>query len=224
MASDTDILDEVTGGEYKYGFVTNIEADNAPIGLDENTIRFISAKKNEPAFMLEYRLKAFAYWKTMKEPNYWAHLNYPKIDFQNIIYYSAPKQAKQLQSLDEVDPELLKTFEKLGISLEEQKRISGVESRIAIDAVIDSVSVKTTFKETLAEKGIIFCYHNFVLTGLNTSSGRSEIMVEIKEQKSSKPCRGDIILPITRGLIFKKNASRYLCPQSSSTGEWQGCS
>jgi Fe-S cluster assembly protein SufB len=146
-----DILEEITSSEYKYGFVTDIEADSAPKGLSEDIVRFISAKKNEPEWMLEYRLKAYRYWLKMEEPT-WAHVQYPKIDFQNIIYYSAPKQTKVLNSLDEVDPELLKTFEKLGISLEEQKRLTGV----AVDAVIDSVSVKTTFKEKLGELGIIF--------------------------------------------------------------------
>jgi Fe-S cluster assembly protein SufB len=125
--------------------------DSAPKGLNEDIIRFISAKKNEPQWLLDYRLKAFRHWLTLDEPT-WAHVHYPKIDFQNIIYYSAPKKTKQLNSLDEVDPELLKTFEKLGISLLEQKRLTGV----AVDAVIDSVSVKTTFKEKLGELGIIF--------------------------------------------------------------------
>jgi Fe-S cluster assembly protein SufB len=151
-----EILEEHISNDYKYGFVTDIEADSAPVGLNEDIIKFISHKKNEPEWMLEFRLKAYRYWLTLEEPT-WAHVKYPKLDFNNIIYYSAPKQKKTLNSLDEVDPELLKTFEKLGISLEEQKRLSGVESRIAVDAVIDSVSVKTTFKETLAEKGIIFC-------------------------------------------------------------------
>lgn len=151
-----EILEEHISNDYKYGFVTDIESDAAPVGLNEDIIRFISHKKNEPEWMLEFRLKAYRYWLTLEEPK-WAHVKYQKPDFNNIIYYSAPKQKKTLGSLDEVDPELLKTFEKLGISLEEQKRLSGVESRIAVDAVIDSVSVKTTFKETLAEKGIIFC-------------------------------------------------------------------
>ncbi len=146
-----EILEEITSSDYKYGFVTDIESDNAPKGLNEDIVRFISAKKNEPAFMLEYRLKAFRHWLTLKEPD-WAHVSYPQINFQDIIYYSAPKPKKSLESLDQVDPELLKTFEKLGISLEEQKRLSGV----AVDAVIDSVSVKTTFKEKLGELGIIF--------------------------------------------------------------------
>jgi Fe-S cluster assembly protein SufB len=151
-----EILEEHISNDYKYGFVTDIESDSAPVGLNEDIIRFISHKKNEPEWMLEFRLKAYKYWLTLEEPQ-WAHVKYKKPDFNNIIYYSAPKQKKTLGSLDEVDPELLKTFEKLGISLEEQKRLSGIESRIAVDAVIDSVSVKTTFKETLAEKGIIFC-------------------------------------------------------------------
>jgi Fe-S cluster assembly protein SufB len=146
-----EILEEITSSEYKYGFVTDIESENAPMGLSEDIVRYISAKKNEPEFMLEYRLKAYRHWLTLKEPE-WAHIHYPPINFQNIIYYSAPKQKKELKSLDEVDPELLKTFEKLGISLLEQKRLSGV----AVDAVIDSVSVKTTFKEKLGELGIIF--------------------------------------------------------------------
>ncbi|MFN8259640.1 MAG: Fe-S cluster assembly protein SufB [Chitinophagales bacterium] len=147
-----EILEDVFNSEYKYGFVTDIETDNAPIGLTEETVRFISAKKEEPEWMLEWRLKAFRDWQKMAEPQ-WANVHFPKVDFQNIIYYSAPKPKKELASLDEVDPELLKTFEKLGISLDEQKRLSNV----AIDVVFDSVSVKTTFQETLKEKGIIFC-------------------------------------------------------------------
>ncbi|HXV28449.1 MAG TPA: Fe-S cluster assembly protein SufB, partial [bacterium] len=142
--------------EYKYGFVTNIETDVAPRGLSEDTIRFISAKKKEPPFMLEWRLKAYRHWaqleKAEAEPR-WANVKYPSIDYQDIIYYAAPKQKKKLNSLEEVDKELLETFDKLGIPLEEQKRLSGV----AVDAVFDSVSVATTFKEKLSELGIIFC-------------------------------------------------------------------
>jgi len=152
MAQGNDLLEEHINSDYKYGFSTDIEMDSAPKGLNEDIIRFISAKKNEPEWMLAYRLKAFKYWLKMEEPT-WAHVHYPKINFQDIIYYAAPKKQKQLNSLDEVDPELLKTFAKLGISLEEQKRLTGV----AVDAVIDSVSVKTTFKEKLSELGIIFC-------------------------------------------------------------------
>ncbi|MGL4597816.1 MAG: Fe-S cluster assembly protein SufB [Bacteroidia bacterium] len=156
MAEQNDILEELTQSEYKYGFVTDIETDIVPKGLNEDTVRLISSKKNEPEWMLEYRLKAFRHWLGMEEPRHWAHLNYPAVDFQNISYYAAPKPKKTVENFDEVDPELLKTFEKLGISLEEQKRLVGMESKIAVDAVIDSVSVKTTFKEVLAEKGIIF--------------------------------------------------------------------
>ena len=153
MAQDTDdILREVTEKEYAYGFVTDIESEKAPKGLNEDIVRFISAKKNEPEWMLEWRLEAFRLWQKMEEPE-WAHVHYPKIDYQNAYYYSAPKKKPTLNSLDEADPELVKTFEKLGISLEEQKRLAGV----AVDVVFDSVSVKTTFKETLKEKGIIFC-------------------------------------------------------------------
>jgi Fe-S cluster assembly protein SufB len=152
-----EILKEHIDSDYKYGFVTDIETEIIPKGLSEEVVRLISNKKNEPEWLLEFRLKAYRHWQTMEEPKHWAYFPYPKIDFQEVIYYAAPKPKKELESLDEVDPELLKTFEKLGISLEEQKRLSGVKSNIAVDAVIDSVSVKTTFKETLAEKGIIFC-------------------------------------------------------------------
>ena len=137
---------------YKYGFVTDIESDEVPAGLNEDVIRLISAKKREPAFMLEWRLKAYRHWITMKEPT-WANVKYPPIDYQAIVYYAAPKQQKQLDNLQQVDPKLLETFEKLGIPLAEQKRLAGV----AVDAVFDSVSVATTFKETLAQQGIIFC-------------------------------------------------------------------
>lgn len=157
MPEKNEILQEHIGSEYKYGFVSDIDTEFAPKGLNEDIIRFISNKKNEPEWLLEFRLKAFRYWQTMHEPKEWAHLDYPSIDFQAISYYAAPKQKAKVSSMDEVDPELVKTFEKLGISLEEQKRLVGMESTIAVDAVIDSVSVKTTFKEVLAEKGIIFC-------------------------------------------------------------------
>lgn len=153
MSAENDkILTEVTENDYKYGFTTEIETETIPKGLNEDVVRMISAKKNEPEWMLEFRLKAFRHWQTMKMPE-WAHLDLPEIDFQDVIYYAAPKQKKQYESLDEVDPELLDTFNKLGIPLEEQKHLAGV----AVDAVMDSVSVKTTFRETLAELGIIFC-------------------------------------------------------------------
>jgi Fe-S cluster assembly protein SufB len=152
MSKEVDILEEITTSEYKYGFVTDIEADEAPAGLNEDTVRFISAKKNEPAWMLEWRLKAFKVWQEMTEPE-WPNVSYEKPDYQSIIYYSAPKQKKVVNSLDDIDPELRRTFERLGISLKEQERLSGV----AVDAVIDSVSVATTFKTKLKEMGIIFC-------------------------------------------------------------------
>ncbi|MDN5292427.1 MAG: Fe-S cluster assembly protein SufB [Anaerophaga sp.] len=153
MATEQDkILEEVTRGEYKYGFHTDIEMDSLPKGLNEDVIREISKRKGEPRFMLEFRLDAYRNWLKMKTPG-WAHLNIPEIDFQDIIYYAAPRRKPKLNSLDEVDPDLKATFDKLGIPLEEQKQLAGV----AVDAVMDSVSVKTTFRETLAEKGIIFC-------------------------------------------------------------------
>jgi len=143
----------VVNQPYKYGFITDIEADTIPRGLSEDVVRLISAKKNEPQFMLDFRLRAYRQWLKMAEPT-WAHVAYPAIDYQNIIYYSAPKQQpKKLDSLDEVDPTLLETFEKLGIPLSEQKRLANV----AVDAIFDSVSVATTFKEKLAEEGVIFC-------------------------------------------------------------------
>ena len=145
-------IEQLANQEYKYGFVTDIEADVAPPGLNEDIVRLISTKKNEPAWMLEWRLKALRHWFTMKEPA-WSNVHYAPIDYQAIRYYSAPKQKKVLNSLDEVDPELRRTFDKLGISLEEQKRMSGV----AVDAVFDSVSVATTFQAELAKLGIIFC-------------------------------------------------------------------
>jgi len=146
------LLKEISQSEYKYGFYTDIQMVMAPVGLTEKTVRFISHKKNEPEFMLEFRLKAYRNWLTMTEPK-WAHITHPPIDYQNIIFYAAPKKKKQLSSMEEVDPELVETFNKLGISLEEQKKLTGV----AVDAVIDSVSVKTTFSDTLSKYGIIFC-------------------------------------------------------------------
>jgi len=153
MDNDQDkVINEVTSGEYKYGFVTDIDTETIPVGLNEDIIRMISSRKNEPGWLLEFRLKAFRHWQTMKMPA-WPNLKIPEIRYQDIIYYAAPKQKVSTGSMDEVDPELKKTFEKLGIPLEEQKRLTGV----AVDAVMDSVSVKTTFRETLAEEGIIFC-------------------------------------------------------------------
>ncbi len=151
LSPDEQIIQEFTEKKYEHGWSTEIETDKAPKGLNEDIIRLISSKKNEPEWMLEFRLRAFEIWKKMKEPN-WAHVDYPPIDFQNIHYYAAPKKKPQYESLDEVDPELLRTFEKLGIPLQEQKMLTGV----AVDAVIDSVSVKTTYKEKLGELGIAF--------------------------------------------------------------------
>src|SRR5260221_4129320 len=166
MKTDTDKLQDIViddslstieqtvMGYYKYCFVTDIEADEAPRGLNEDIIRFISAKKNEPQWMLDWRLKAFRHWlKLEPEEPKWANIKYGPINYQDIIYYSAPKQKINPKNLDEIDPELRRTFEKLGISLDEQKRLSGV----AVDAVIDSVSIGTTFKKQLAEMGVIFC-------------------------------------------------------------------
>ena len=152
--SSTEVskIEQLANKEYKYGFVSDIEADTLPVGLNEDIIRQLSEKKNEPDFMLEWRLKAYRHWLTMKEPH-WANVQYSPVNYQNLSYYSAPKKKPTLKSLDEVDPELLDTYKKLGISLDEQKRLTGV----AVDAVFDSVSVATTFKDKLNEMGIIFC-------------------------------------------------------------------
>lgn len=152
MSTETNTIEQIANREYKWGFVTDIDSDSAPRGLNEDIIRFISAKKNEPTWLLEWRLKAYKHWLTMQEPT-WANVKYPRIDYQDMIYYSAPKQKSTPKSLDEVDPELLKTYAKLGIPLAEQERLAGV----AVDAVFDSVSVATTFKGKLEELGIIFC-------------------------------------------------------------------
>ena len=153
MSTQEKTIEEIATQEYKYGFITDIEVDAVPRGLTEDTVRLISAKKNEPEFMLEWRLKAFRHWITMQEPT-WANVHYPKIDYQDIVYYSAPKTAgEKPKSLDEVDPELIRTYEKLGIPLREQEMLAGV----AVDAVFDSVSVATTFKEKLKDVGVIFC-------------------------------------------------------------------
>lgn len=152
MKEQQDPLEQAVLTEYKYGFVTDIDTDAIPKGLNEEVIRLISQKKNEPEWLLEWRLKAYAHWLQMEEPT-WPNVKYPKIDYQDIIYYAAPQPKKQLNSLDEVDPELLSTFDKLGISLSEQKRLSGV----AVDVVMDSVSIATSFKQQLSEIGVIFC-------------------------------------------------------------------
>jgi Fe-S cluster assembly protein SufB len=151
---DESIINENVQREYEHGFVTDIETETIPKGLNEDTVRLISQKKDEPECMLDFRLKAYRKWLKMKMPD-WAHLTIPEIDYQDIIYYAAPKQKPVLNSMDEVEPELRRTFEKLGIPLEEQKMLAGV--RVAVDAVMDSVSVKTTFREELAKHDIIFC-------------------------------------------------------------------
>ncbi|MEI8393584.1 MAG: Fe-S cluster assembly protein SufB [Rhodospirillaceae bacterium] len=159
MSGAVDTLEQVrdfTDRKYKYGFVTDIEAETAPKGLNEDIVRFISAKKNEPEWLLAWRLRAYRHWLTMEEPK-WAMVHYPPIDYQDAFYYSAPKETAKFKSLDEVDPELLRTYEKLGIPLREQEMLAGVEPSVAVDAVFDSVSVATTFKAKLEEKGIIFC-------------------------------------------------------------------
>jgi ABC-type transport system involved in Fe-S cluster assembly, permease component len=152
MSKDQKIIDQAISREYEYGFVTDIEQDIIPPGLSEDVVRIISDKKNEPKWLLDWRLKAFKRWKKMKNPK-WSMLNYPDINYQQISYYSAPKPKKKLKSLDEVDPEILKTYNKLGIPIEEQKMLSNV----AVDAVFDSVSITTTFKEELEKAGVIFC-------------------------------------------------------------------
>jgi Fe-S cluster assembly protein SufB len=155
QVSENEMLEQMANREYRYGFETEIDMETAPKGLNEDIIRLISQKKNEPGFMLEWRLQAFRHWQTMSFPG-WSNLNIEPVDFQDIIYYAAPKKKNELQGLDEVDEELLRTFDRLGIPLLEQKRLAGV----AVDAVFDSVSVATTFRDKLAESGIIFCSIN----------------------------------------------------------------
>ncbi len=194
--------------DYKYGFVTDIEADTVPRGLDEDTIRLISAKKEEPAFLLEWRLAAYRRWLDMTEPH-WPNVQYPPIDYQDIIYYSAPKQVKPLGSLDEVDPELLATYEKLGISLSEQKRLSGV----AVDAIFDSVSVATTFKEKLRESGVIFC---------SFSEAVKEHPELVKQYLGSVVPAGDNFFAALNAAVFTDGSFVYIpkgvqCPMELST-------
>lgn len=210
--SETEELDPIqehVQSEYKYGFVTEIEADEAPLGLNEDIIRFISAKKNEPEWMVEWRLKAFAQWQKMKEPHHWPNLDYEPIDYQSIKYYSAPKQKISPKSLDEIDPELKRTFDKLGISLSEQKRLTGV----AVDAVIDSVSIATTFKEQLAEQGIIFC---------SISEAIREHPELIKKYMSSVVPVSDNFFAALNSAVFTDGSFVYVpkgvrCPMELST-------
>ncbi len=208
MASEDELLEEITSSEYKYGFYTNIESDKAPIGLNEDIVRLISTKKNEPEWMLEYRLSALKIWLEMEEPD-WAHIKYPKPDFQALHYYSAPKQKKKLDSLDEVDPELLDTFKKLGISIEEQKVLSGV----AVDIVMDSVSVKTTFKDKLAELGIIFC---------SFSEAVQEHPELVRKHLGTVVPKGDNFYAALNSAVFTDGSFCYIpkgvrCPMELST-------
>ncbi|MBN2682966.1 MAG: Fe-S cluster assembly protein SufB [Bacteroidales bacterium] len=202
------ILTEITENDYKYGFFTDVETEFIPVGLSEETVRLISKKKDEPEFMLEFRLKAFEKWKTMKMPE-WAHLKIPEINYQDIIYYAAPKKKKQLNSLDEVDPELRATFDKLGIPLDEQKHLSGV----AVDAVMDSVSVKTTFQDSLAEKGIIFC---------SFSEAVKEHPDLVKKYLASVVPIGDNFFAALNSAVFSDGSFVYIpkgvrCPMELST-------
>lgn len=208
MTEEDKILQEVTGAEYKYGFTTDIESDKIPKGLNEDIVRLISAKKNEPQWMLEKRLKSFEIWQKMEEPD-WANVSYKKPDYQDIIYYAAPKQKKKLDSLDDLDPEMRRTFEKLGISLEEQKRLAGV----AVDFVMDSVSVATSFKDKLLELGIIFC-------------SISEAVVEypelIKKYLGTVVPTGDNFFSALNSAVFTDGSFCYIpkgvkCPMELST-------
>ncbi|MCA4895916.1 MAG: Fe-S cluster assembly protein SufB [Cytophagales bacterium] len=208
MSKDNQLLEEFTSKEYEYGWNVNLEADEAPKGLSEDTVRFISAKKKEPTWLLEWRLKAYRQWEKMPEPT-WPNVHYPKINYQDIIYYSAPKQKKSLSGLDEVDPELIKTFEKLGISITEQKRLTGV----AVDAVIDSVSVATTFKSTLGELGIIFC---------SFSEAVKEHPDLIKKYLGSVVPMGDNYFAALNSAVFSDGSFCYIpkgvrCPMELST-------
>ena len=175
MATNTKDLDDLVKRSYRHGFVTDIEQDTVPPGLDEDVIRLISAKKGEPEFLTEWRLKAYRHWLTLEEPT-WAHVRYPKIDYQGISYYSAPKpNADAPKSLDEVDPKLLETYDKLGIPLHERAKLAGV----AVDAVFDSVSVATTFKDKLAAAGVIFCSFS------EAAQKHPELVREISRQRST---------------------------------------
>ena len=208
--SDTALstIEEFASKDYQYGFESNIDSDSFPKGLNEGVIRTISSKKQEPQWLLEWRLKAYKHWLTLTEPT-WPHVSYPAVDFQDIIYYSAPKPKKQLNSLDEVDPELLEVFAKLGISLDEQKRLSGV----AVDAVFDSVSVATTFKDKLAELGIIFC---------SFSEAVREHAELVREYLGSVVPAGDNFYAALNSAVFSDGSFCYIpkgvrCPMELST-------
>ncbi|HEY9561670.1 MAG TPA: Fe-S cluster assembly protein SufB [Anseongella sp.] len=208
MSEDLKVLEEITQSEYKYGFHTDIETEYAPAGLNEDIIRFISAKKEEPEFLLEWRLKAFRNWQKMEEPH-WPNLTYSAIDYQALSYYAAPKKKPQLNSMDEVDPELRATFDKLGISLDEQKLLSGV----AVDAVFDSVSIATTFREKLKEAGVIFC---------SVSEAVKEHPELVKKYLGSVVPPGDNYFAALNSAVFSDGSFVYVpkgvrCPMELST-------
>jgi Fe-S cluster assembly protein SufB len=208
MNTETGNIEELANQEYKYGFVTDIEADAAPRGLNEDIIRLISSKKGEPEWMLQWRLKAYRHWLTLKEPT-WPNVSYPPINYQDIIYYSAPRPKVRPKDLSEVDPELIKTYQKLGISLGEQERLSG----IAVDAVFDSVSVATTFKEKLGELGIIFC---------SFSEAVREHPDLVKKYLGSVVPAGDNFFAALNSAVFSDGSFCYIpkgvrCPMELST-------
>ncbi|PLX30740.1 MAG: Fe-S cluster assembly protein SufB [Ignavibacteria bacterium] len=208
MSSEAQDLEKLTSEEYKYGFVTHIEMDTVEKGLSEDVIRFISAKKEEPEWLLEWRLKAFRLWQTMEEPD-WAFVDYPPIDYQDISYYSAPKMKERPKSLDEVDPELLDTYEKLGIPLKEQEMLAGV----AVDAVFDSVSVATTFKEKLSDMGIIFC---------SFSEAVKDYPDLVRKYLGSVVPQGDNFFSALNSAVFTDGSFVYIpkgvrCPMELST-------
>ena len=208
MSKDLEILNPLIQSDYKYGFVTDIETDVAPPGLDENIVRFISAKKEEPEFMLEWRLRAFEDWKKMEEPN-WQNFNYPPIDYQAISYYAAPKDQQQLESLDDLDPEIRATYDKLGIPVEEQKVLAGV----AVDFVMDSVSVTTTFKKKLKEVGVIFC---------SISEALQDYPELVKKYLGTVVPRGDNFFTALNSAVFSDGSFVYIpkgvrCPIELST-------
>ena len=211
MATATEKdLTSLVQREYKEGFVTEIDSDTLPPGLDEDVVRTISAKKNEPAFMLEWRLHAYQKWLTMPQPK-WAQVHYPPIDYQAISYYSAPKQQELLDSLDEVDPKLLETYEKLGIPIDEQKALAGV--RVAVDAVFDSVSVATTFKKTLSEAGVIFC---------SFSEAVADFPELVRRYLGSVVPAGDNFYAALNSAVFSDGSFVYIpkgvrCPMELST-------
>jgi len=208
MSNEQQIIDDQIKSEYKHGWTTDIDMELAPKGLNEDTVRLISAKKNEPEWMLEWRLKAFRKWQSMEEPE-WPNVKYPKIDYQDAYYYAAPKQKKAPKSLDEVDPKLLETFEKLGISLQEQKMLTGV----AVDAVMDSVSVATTFKEELKKHGVIFC---------SFSEAVQDHPELVKQYLGTVVPQGDNFFAALNSAVFSDGSFCYIpkgvrCPMELST-------